>query len=153
MRPAADALARRGKARLAESRMTPRERAELVLAFARVLYVNGQATEQIVAAAERLGTQLGLHAELQVRWGELELRVEDEGAKLICAVAAQPIRIDMGRVASTMQAIEELATGELTPHAAQEAIVAISKAPTSPTWLFALATATGGVALALLSGV
>ena len=35
--------------------MTLEERSNLVLAFARVLYVNGQATEQTVAAAEQLG--------------------------------------------------------------------------------------------------
>jgi hypothetical protein len=36
------------------------ERYNLVLAFARVLFINGQATEQTVAAAERLGRRLGL---------------------------------------------------------------------------------------------
>ena len=40
--------------------MTPEERANLVLAFARVLFVNGQSTEQTVAVAERLGDGLGL---------------------------------------------------------------------------------------------
>jgi hypothetical protein len=34
--------------------MTADERCQLILAFARVLYVNGQATEQTVSAAERL---------------------------------------------------------------------------------------------------
>jgi hypothetical protein len=34
--------------------MTLEERSNLVLAFARVLYVNGQATDQTVAATERL---------------------------------------------------------------------------------------------------
>jgi hypothetical protein len=51
--------------------MTPEERAKLVLAFARVLFVNGQSTEQTVALAERLGDRLGLRAEILPRWGEL----------------------------------------------------------------------------------
>ena len=38
----------------AQTRMTSQERCDLVLAFARVLYVNGQATEQIKSASERL---------------------------------------------------------------------------------------------------
>jgi uncharacterized membrane protein YjjP (DUF1212 family) len=45
------------------------ERYNLVLAFARVLFINGQATEQTVAAAERLGRRLGLRVKLMPRWG------------------------------------------------------------------------------------
>jgi hypothetical protein len=37
-----------------DARMTPAERCDLVLAFARTLFVNGQATNQTLAAAERL---------------------------------------------------------------------------------------------------
>ena len=54
--------------------MTSAESSNLVLAFARVLYVNGQATEQIVAAAEQLGRVLGLRAKVMPRWGELQLQ-------------------------------------------------------------------------------
>ena len=53
--------------------MTLEHGSNLVLAFARVLYVNGQATEQTVAAAERLGHTLGLRAKVMPRWGELRL--------------------------------------------------------------------------------
>jgi hypothetical protein len=63
--------------------MTAAERSNLVLAFARVLYVNGQATEQTVAAAEQLGRTLGLRAKVMPRWGELQLQSEDENGKLI----------------------------------------------------------------------
>jgi len=40
--------------------MTLAQRCNLILAFARVLYVNSQATEQTVAAADRLARTLGL---------------------------------------------------------------------------------------------
>jgi uncharacterized membrane protein YjjP (DUF1212 family) len=40
--------------------MTSDERCNLVLTFARTLFVNGQATEQTVTAAERLARALGL---------------------------------------------------------------------------------------------
>jgi uncharacterized membrane protein YjjP (DUF1212 family) len=133
--------------------MTLQERSDLVLAFARVLYVNGQATDQTAAAAEQLGGTLGLHAKMMLRWGELQLQAEDKDAKLLSAVVADPTGIDMDRVVSTMRAIEELGTGELAPAAAIDAIRAISKAPPAPTWLFALAAATGAVALAVLFGV
>ncbi len=47
--------------------MTLEERSNLVLTFARVLYVNGQATDQTLSAAERLGNTLGLRAKIMPR--------------------------------------------------------------------------------------
>ena len=133
--------------------MTLEERSNLVLAFARVLYVNGQSTDQTLDAAERLGGTLGLRAKIMPRWGELLLQAEDRDARLISAAAADPAGVDMDRVASTMRAIEELSGGRLVPAAAMEAISAISQAPPAPTWLFTLAAAAGAVALAVLFGV
>src|SRR6516225_4631283 len=80
--------------------MTLAQRCNLVLAFARVLYVNGQATEQTVAAAEQLGRMLGLRAKVMARWGELRLQSEDENGRVIAEVAADPTGVDMDRVAS-----------------------------------------------------
>jgi hypothetical protein len=48
--------------------MTLEERSDLVLAFARVLYVNGQSTDQTLAAAAQLGDTLGLRAKILPRW-------------------------------------------------------------------------------------
>jgi len=111
--------------------MTLAQRSSLVLAFARVLYVNGQATEQTVAAPERLGRTLGLRAKIMPRWGELRLQSEDEDGRLISQVAADPTGVDMDRVASAARVIEELGAGRLAPPAAAEAIAAISQAPRS----------------------
>jgi uncharacterized membrane protein YjjP (DUF1212 family) len=133
--------------------MTLEERSDLVLACARVLYVNGQSTDQILAAAERLGDTLGLRAKIMPRWGELKIQADDNDARLIFAVAADPTGVDMNRVASTMRTTEELGDGRLSPAAAKEAISAISRAPPTPTWLFTLAAAAGAVALALIFGV
>src|SRR5882672_3532521 len=133
--------------------MTLEERSNLVLAFARVLYVNGQATDQTLDAAGRLGDTLGVNAKLMPRWGELQLQAEDGDTRLISAVAADPAGVDMDRVASTMRAIEDLGAGRLAPTAAIDAIKKISKTPPAPTWLFALAAAAGSVALAVIFGV
>jgi uncharacterized membrane protein YjjP (DUF1212 family) len=133
--------------------MTLEERSNLVLTFARVLYANGQATDQTLEAAERLGDSLGLRATLLPRWGELQLKAEDRDARLISAVAADPAGVDMNRVASTMRAVEDLGADRLVPTAAMEAITKISKAPPAPTWLFTLAAAAGAVALAVIFGV
>jgi uncharacterized membrane protein YjjP (DUF1212 family) len=133
--------------------MTLQERSDLVLAFARVLYVNGQATEQTIDAAHRLGGTLGLRAKLMPRWGELQLQVANGDSNQFSAMAAFPTGVDMDRVASTMQAIDRLSTQGLAPSAAAAAIGAISVAPAASTWLFTLAAGTGAVALAVLFGV
>jgi uncharacterized membrane protein YjjP (DUF1212 family) len=133
--------------------MTQEERSNLILAFARVLYVNGQATDQTLDAAERLGDALGLRAKLMARWGELELAAGDGDGTLLSAVEANPSGVDMDRVASTMRTIEEIGDGRVAPAAAMEAITKISKKPPAPTWLFTLAAAAGAVALAVLFGV
>ena len=133
--------------------MTAAEHSNLVLAFARLLYVNGQATEQTVAAAELLGRTLGLRAKVMPRWGELQLQSEDENGRVISQVAADPTGVDMDRVASAARVMEELGAGRLAPDAAAQAIAAISRAPPVPAWLFTLAAAAGAVALALIFGV
>ena len=97
--------------------MASDQRCNLVLAFARTLFINGQATDQMVAAAERLGRTLGLRAGVMARWGELQLQSDSE-ATPICVVKADPAGVDMDRVASTMRALEDVEAGRLTPDAA-----------------------------------
>jgi uncharacterized membrane protein YjjP (DUF1212 family) len=133
--------------------MTSEQRSSLVLAFARVLYVNGQATEQTVAAAEQLGRMLGLRAKVMPRWGELQLQSDDENGRVISEVAADPTGVDMDRVASAARAIGEFGAGRLAPDAAAETIAEIAQAPPAPTWLFTLAAGAGAVGLAVIFGV
>jgi uncharacterized membrane protein YjjP (DUF1212 family) len=133
--------------------MTADERGNLVLAFARVLYVNGQATEQVVSAAQRLGRALGLRATIMPRWGELQLVTDDQARTSIAQNAAAPAGVEMDRVASTMRAIEDIASGRLAPDAAMTTITQISRSRPAPTWLFALAAGAGAVALGVIFGV
>jgi uncharacterized membrane protein YjjP (DUF1212 family) len=132
--------------------MTSDERCHVVLSFARTLFVNGQATDQTVAAAARLGRALGLRANVMVRWGELQLQSDSEITPF-SQVPADPAGVDMDRVAATMRAIEDVETGRLSPGAATKTIDLISRAPPAPTWLFALAAAAGAVALSVIFGV
>ena len=133
--------------------MTREGRSNLILAFARVLYSNGESTQQTLTAARRLGDFLGLRATILPRWGELELKADDGDGTLIAATEADPSGVNMARVASTMQSIQEIVSGRLAPTVALETISLISKQTSVPTWLFALAAATGAVALAVLFGV
>jgi uncharacterized membrane protein YjjP (DUF1212 family) len=130
-------------------------RADLVLSFARVLQSNGQSTEEVLAASERLGSYLDLRATMIPRWGELQLQAEDKegGAKQVFVVAADPTGVDMDRIASTMGAIDEVGAGRLALSAAIEAIHTISHAPPAPVWLFTIAAAAGAAALSVIFGV
>jgi uncharacterized membrane protein YjjP (DUF1212 family) len=133
--------------------MTREEGSNLILEFARVLYVNGESTQKTVAAAKRLGDFLGLTVTILPRWGELELQGEDTDGKLISAIEATPSGVDMDRVASTRRTIEELCDGRLALAKAMEAINRIAAAPPASTWMFTLAAAVGAVALAVIFGV
>jgi uncharacterized membrane protein YjjP (DUF1212 family) len=133
--------------------MTLEERSDLILAFAKVLYANGQSTDQTLAAAMRLGDTLGLRARILRRWGELQLHANDQDAQLISTVAVDPTGVNMERVASATRAIEDLDAGRLAPGVAMKAINTISEAPPAPTWLFTLAAAAGAVALAVIFGI
>jgi len=133
--------------------MTREECSNLILAFTRVLYINGDSTHQTLEAAERLGNCLGFRARIFPHWGELQIQTEDTDGKHISAMEATPSGVDMDRVASTLRTIEELCDGQLAPAKAMEAINRIAEAPPASTWLFTLAAGVGGVALAVLFGV
>src|SRR5258706_13120604 len=132
--------------------MTPRERAELVLSFARLLYVNGESTDETIVAAEGLGSSLDLDAGIQARWGELPAQARDGDDTSFLVKTADPTGVDMDRVVSAMRAAADLHAGVVSLSAFRAAIRAISQAPPAPTWLFALAAAAGAAALAGLFG-
>jgi uncharacterized membrane protein YjjP (DUF1212 family) len=129
------------------------ERSNLVLSLARVLDANGQATDQTVAAAQRLGRALRLQVTLIVRWGELALQCEDKDERVNAVSATEPTGIDMDRVAAAMHAVEDVEDGRLSPASAAKAMAAIARRPPAPTWLFALAAGIGAVALSVIFGV
>jgi len=133
--------------------MTVREHAELVLAFARLLYVNGQSTEETITAAEQLARTLGLSAAVLPRWGELQLAVADESGDFASEVAADPAGVDMQRVAAGMNALDAVKAGSLGATDFASAISQIAKTPPAPTWLFTLAASLGAAALAVIFGV
>ena len=133
--------------------MTREERTNLVLAFARVLYVNGESTQKTLGVAERVGNSLGFRATIFPCWGELEVRTENTDGTFISAIEAAPSGVDMDRVASALQTVEELCEGRLAPAKGMETISRIAESPPAPTWLFTLAAGVGAVALAVLFGV
>src|SRR5215471_641301 len=134
--------------------MTPAEGSRLVLAAARVLFVNGQATDETVDAGERLASSVSLRAAILPRWGELQLQGGSSSAPTLSQlVVADPSGVNMTRVASAMGAIENIGGGRLPMSSAIDAISTISRLPPAPTWQFSLAAAAGAVSLAVIFGV
>jgi uncharacterized membrane protein YjjB (DUF3815 family) len=136
------------------------ERSKLVLTFARVLYVDGQSTDETLAAANRLGETLGLRSIIIPRWGDLQIQAaqakQAAAAAVVAVVEASPTGVQMERVARAMRAIDEAAqstAGGLAMPALRETITAISGAPPAPTWQFTIAAAAGAAALSVLFGV
>jgi uncharacterized membrane protein YjjP (DUF1212 family) len=130
------------------------ERSELLLAFARVLFVNGQATDQVLAATAQLANILKLRlATAIIRWGELHFAIEDGDATYALEAAVNPSDVNMDRVAAAMRVLGDLAAGRLTVGAATQSIRLIAKRPPAPTLLFMFACAAGAVALAVIFGI
>jgi uncharacterized membrane protein YjjB (DUF3815 family) len=133
--------------------MSLQEQSDLVLAFAQVLHVNGESTDETIMAVARLSESLGLRTTIIPRWGEIQLLATDGTSELVSVVTADPTGVDMDRVVSTWQAIDELRAGRLTSSAALERTKTISHTAPAPTWLFTLAAAAGAVALSVIFGV
>jgi len=134
--------------------MTPAEGPSLVLALARVLYANGQATDETVGAGEGLARSLGFRATILPRWGELGLQEATADSPLSLQVAvADPSGVNMTRVAAAMHAIEDIGAGKLQGFNAKEAVSSMAHLPPAPTWLFTLAAGAGAVALAVIFGI
>jgi uncharacterized membrane protein YjjP (DUF1212 family) len=129
------------------------ERSDMVLAFARVLQVNGQSTHETLAAAAQLSKSLGLDATIIPHWGDLQIQARDNDARMVSLVGANPTGTNMDRVSSTMKTIDETVSGRVTLNGAMEAIGAIARKPAAPTWLFTIAAAAGAAALSVIFGV
>src|SRR5262249_62182638 len=112
--------------------MTLQERAELMLGFARTLYVNGQSTDETVVAAERLGQVLDLRAWIIPRWGELQLQGRDRDGGLMSVTAADPTRGGKDRGAPAMCAPDAGRARRPPPPAPPGASGASSPRPPGP---------------------
>jgi hypothetical protein len=74
---------------------------EIVATAVALLFKNGQTTERLVIAAERLGHALGVPLRLHPHWGELALQIE--GTPFSEMVPANGRRTIVGRTATALQ--------------------------------------------------
>jgi uncharacterized membrane protein YjjP (DUF1212 family) len=134
-------------------RLDPASALELVSTSARLLFGNGQTTERMVAASERLAEELGFRASLFPRWGELVVRIEDDGGSRYEILAAEPAGMDMSKVSGTMAAIDKVCDGSMDASALRSALEGITRLPPVSIGRFALLAAAGAAALGVIFGV
>ena len=142
------------KSSLSEPDSSLERQARIILAFAKVLFINGQTTTQVIHETEKIARALQLKALLMARWGELWLQVSDaNGGQVECITDTDPVGMHMGRVIATMHALDFFYQGKITLEQAYDQLVTIDNQPPFSTWLFALAAAMGAVALGVIFGV
>jgi uncharacterized membrane protein YjjP (DUF1212 family) len=127
--------------------------ARLVLGVAKILFENGQSTDQTVVTATRLARALDLDVTIIPRWGELQLVGSTGDGRFLEAIAAYPAGINMDRVAAASSLCDDLVESRRTADAPMPALSAIAARPPAPTWQFALAAAAAAVALAVIFGI
>jgi uncharacterized membrane protein YjjP (DUF1212 family) len=125
---------------------------DLLLLAATLLFVDGQTTQRTIEATERLAVALGVRARLLPRWGELTLCIDDAGGARVNTVAADPVGVDMGKVAATTAVLEQLCDGRIDQETAVPALQAIKAGPPVSLARFALLAAAGAAALGVIFG-
>ncbi len=133
--------------------MDVREQADLVVAFARVLFTNGQSTEDTLAAAGRLGETLGVKTSIAAQWGEVVVEAAAGDERVLAMTIAQPTDVNMHRVATAMALVDSAAAPPPPSGSVRDIVSEAETTPPVPSSLFALAAAGGAVALAVLFGV
>lgn len=130
------------------------KQAEIILAFAKALFVNGQTTTQVLRMVKKIAEKLHLNSLLIIRWGQLWIEVSNaSGEKISCTTVADPVNVHMGRVIASMRILEDFFQANLTLEESYKRLTMISNQPPSPTGLFTLAAALGAVSLGVIFGV
>jgi uncharacterized membrane protein YjjB (DUF3815 family) len=129
------------------------EHLDLLSVSARLLFENGETTNGIMRAVNRLGAAWGVRASILLRWGELILRVQDGGSSPYGdIIAASPLGVDMSKVAATIASIDELCSGRGDPKAARSALEKIAHFPPVSLARFALMAGAAAGALGVIFG-
>jgi len=126
---------------------------DLMLLAATLLFANGQTTERTIESTERLAGVLGFRVVLLPRWGELTATI-DGGDGVRCeTVVANPVGVDMGKVAAAVGVIDQLCDGRIDTETARTALAAIRRRPPIALTRFASLAAAGAAALGVIFGV
>jgi uncharacterized membrane protein YjjP (DUF1212 family) len=138
--------------RSAPTRCEPAEVLDLMLRIATLLFANGQTTERTVEATVRLAGALGFRADLLPRWGELTATVNGSSGSRAETIAVNPLGVDMGKVAATVNMIDQLCEGRIDIETARVSLETIRHRPPITLTRFASLAAAGAAALGVIFG-
>ena len=122
----------------------------LMAQVAGLLFANGQTTEQTRVAVERLGEALARPSRLAARWGELSVWTKDDAFG--SHYTAEPLAVDMSRVAATETLVDDVCAGRLDEAQAQAQLRVIERLPPVSLTRFAVMAALGAAALGVIFG-
>jgi len=125
---------------------------DLLTRVTRVLFVNGETTEQTVGWGVRAAEALGFRATVIPRWGELSYRVEGPQGPVHDVEAAAPVAVNMNRVIGTVRAVDRFLSGQATLDETRSALAAAAVLPGVSLGRFALATVVAACCLAAIFG-
>ena len=125
---------------------------DLILLAATLLFVNGQTTERTIETTVRLAGLLGFRANLLPRWGELTAIIDGGDGSRAKTVVANPLGVDMGKVAAAMGVIDQLCDGRIDTETAQATLEAIQRQPPIALARFASMAAAGAASLGVIFG-
>jgi uncharacterized membrane protein YjjB (DUF3815 family) len=122
----------------------------LVERSAELLHANGQSTSVTLTAVTELNSGLGTRITVVPEWSGLFLIDADSPAKYAPAI---PSAVNMRRVAAVMRAVHDARDRRIDAAGLRTALDAAAALPLVGTLVFAIACATGAVALAIIFGM
>jgi uncharacterized membrane protein YjjP (DUF1212 family) len=134
-------------------RLEPEAAFDLLSTCAKLLFANGQTTERMTAAVQRLAVDLGFLVHVFPRWGELALRIEDGAGWRHEIIAVEPAGVDINKVVATMDVVDRVSDGRMGIAAVRTALDEIAQLPPVSMVRFALMAGAGAAALGVIFGV
>ena len=122
----------------------------LIAQAAGLLFSNGQTTEGTRVAVERLGNALERPCRLTARWGELTVWTDD--GSFGSHQAAEPLAVDISRVAATERLVDDICGNRVSATEALSLLRAIGGMPPVSIVRFAIMAAAGAAALGIVFG-
>ena len=132
--------------------VTTADSGDVLLTSGELLFVDGQTTERMVDALERLGGALGFDTAVFPGWGELIIRVDGPGGSRQLLTPAKPAGVHIGKVAATMAVIDTFCAGQIDASALRAKLEAIAKYPPVSLLRFAVLAGAGAAALGVIFG-
>jgi uncharacterized membrane protein YjjP (DUF1212 family) len=131
----------------------PSEVGDALLSAATLLFVDGQTTERTKAEVERLSAALGVRSTIFLRWDEITIIADDRQELHRFTAAVEPTGVDMGRVASTNELINDFVQRKLDFAAFLGGLHKIRSQPSVGFVRFVLLAGAGAAALGVIFGV